>query len=112
MTEGQYASERRAGNMCENAGMKFLWTSAASMLLLCAAHAAGRPDSGRHAIRVGDSESDLVRQLGIPQRKIAVEDSAGNVVGKYLYYTVETGSVRFYIDNGHIQEIANLHEKE
>lgn len=98
--------------MCEDARMKQLLTFAASMLLLTAAHAATRPDSGRHAIRVGDSESDLVRQLGIPQRKIAVEDSAGNEVGKYLYYTVETGSVRFYIDNGRIQEISNLHEKE
>ncbi len=98
--------------MCENAPMKRLLAFAASLLLFTAAHAADKPDSGRHAIRVGDSESELIRQLGIPQRKIAVEDSAGNVVGKYLYYTVETGAVRFYIDNGHIQEISNLHEKE
>jgi hypothetical protein len=86
--------------------------TAAFLLLFTTAQAANQPDSGKHAIRVGDSESDLVRQLGIPQRKIAVEDSAGNVVGKYLYYTVETGSVRFYIDNGRIQEISNIRGKE
>jgi hypothetical protein len=92
--------------------MKNVMMTAAFVLLFAAAHAATPPDSGRHAIRVGDSEDELVRQLGIPQRKIAVEDSAGNVVGKYLYYTVETGSVRFYIDNGRIQEISNIRGKE
>jgi hypothetical protein len=92
--------------------MKHAMTFAASVLFFSAAQAATPPDSGRHAIRVGDSENELVRQLGIPQRKIAVEDSTGNVVGKYLYYTVETGSVRFYIDNGRIQEISNIRGKE
>jgi len=91
--------------------MKLLKTAAAVVLLFNAAYAVGAPDGGKHAIHTGDSESKLVAELGIPQRTISVEDSAGKVVGKYLYYTVETGSVRFYIEDGHIAEISNEREK-
>ncbi len=76
-----------------------------------AAHAANPPDGGKHAIHVGDAESKLIRELGTPQRTISVEDGAGKVVGKHLYYVVETGSVRFYVEDGHIVEITNERER-
>ena len=82
---------------------------AAFLLLMNAAHAG--PDGGKHAIHVGDSESKLINELGAPQRTITVEDGAGKVVGKHLYYVVETGSVRFYIEDGHIVEITNERER-
>jgi hypothetical protein len=82
---------------------------AAFMLLLNVAHAGA--DGGKHAIRVGDSETKLINELGAPQRTITVEDGLGNVVGKHLYYVVETGSVRFYIEDGHIVEITNERER-
>jgi hypothetical protein len=84
---------------------------AAFALLLNAAHAANPPDGGKHAIHVGDTESKLISELGAPQRTITVEDGAGKVVGKHLYYVVETGSVRFYIEDGHILEITNERER-
>ena len=91
--------------------MKYSMMSAAFTLLFSAAQAASPPDGGKHAIHVGDSESKLISELGAPQRTIAVEDSAGNVVGKHLYYVVETGSVRFYVEDGHIVEITNERER-
>ncbi len=92
--------------------MKKLMTFIAAAIVCTSAYAANSFDGGTHAIRVGQSESELVRQLGVPQRKIAVEDSGGKVVGKYLYYTVETGSIRFYIEDERIQEISNIRERE
>ena len=85
--------------------------AAALALLLSTAQAANPPDGGKHSIHVGDSESKLIRELGTPQRTIAVEDSAGKVVGKHMYYVVETGSVRFYVEDGHIVEITNERER-
>jgi hypothetical protein len=85
--------------------------AAAFALLFTGAYAANAHDSDRHAIRVGDPETKLISELGTPQRTISVEDSAGNVVGKHLYYVVETGSVRFYIEDGHILEITNERER-
>ena len=32
-------------------------------------------------------------------------------MGKHLYYVVETGSVRFYVEDGHIVEITNERER-
>lgn len=99
--------------MCENKRMKKLSMPIATATLLSMSVFAANPfDGGRQSIRVGQSESELVRQLGVPQRKIAVEDSAGKVVGKYLYYTVETGSIRFYIEDERIQEISNVRERD
>jgi len=91
--------------------MKYSTMAAALALLLNVAHAANPPDGGKHAIHIGDSESKLVRELGTPQRTITVEDGAGKVVGKHLYYVVETGSVRFYVEDGYIVEIANERER-
>lgn len=82
---------------------------AALALLLNVAQAS--PDGGKHAIHVGDSESKLINELGPPQRTISVEDGSGKVVGKHLYYVVETGSVRFYVEDGHIVEITNERER-
>lgn len=89
--------------------MKYSILVSAFALLLNVAHAS--PDGGKHAIHVGDSESKLISELGTPQRTITVEDGNGKVVGKHLYYVVETGSVRFYVEDGHIVEITNERER-
>ena len=91
--------------------MKRLKMAAAFVLLVAASHANCAPDNGKHAIHVGDTESKLISELGTPQRTITVEDSAGKVVGKHFYYVVETGSVRFYIEDGRILEITNERER-
>ena len=89
--------------------MKYSMIAAAFTLLLNVAQAA--PDGGKHAIHVGDTEGKLISELGTPQRTITVEDGSGKVVGKHLYYVVETGSVRFYVEDGHIVEITNERER-
>ena len=82
----------------------------AAFALLCGTvHAA--TDGGKHSLHIGDSETKLINELGPPQRTIAVEDGAGKVVGKHLYYVVETGAVRFYVEDGHIVEITNERER-
>ena len=91
--------------------MKYSMKVAAFALFLSAAPAAHAVDGGKHAIHVGDSEAKLINELGPPQRTISVEDASGKVVGKHLYYVVETGSVRFYVEDGHIVEITNERER-
>ncbi len=97
--------------ICENKLMRNLLLVPVLLLFFGMAQAANPFDGGKHAIHVGDAESKLLHELGVPQRTISVEDAAGNVVGKHLYYVVETGSIRFYVEGGYIVEITNERER-
>lgn len=89
--------------------MKYRGFLMALMLACTPAFAANIFESGGKTLRINDAESAVIDALGQPSRKAEIDDSRGNHVGDYYYYTVDSKTIRFKIQNARIVEIFDMH---
>ena len=80
-----------------------------ALALVCApAWAVSTFESGGKTLRVNDPASALIAALGEPTRKVEIADRRGSKIGDYFYYTIDTKTIRFQIQNDRIVEIFQM----
>lgn len=88
--------------------MKYRGLLMALLLAWLPAYAISSFESGGKTLRVNDSQTELIDALGQPTHKVSLDDSRGDHLGDYYYYTVEGKTIRFLIHDERITEIFEM----